>query len=108
MESCVVIMQNNDLILRRDAVMVVRDSCCDLAYPSENDELVAEINSIPAFPVDAGKISKICALINEYITKHRVFCEECIYQIDRFQVDAIYLTAELCTIMGFVECDQDE
>lgn len=99
---------NNDLILRSDAIMVVRDSICDLEYPSENDELVTEINSIPGFPVEAGKLSKICSLINEYIIKHKVSCDECIYQMDKPQVDAIRLVVDLCSTMGFMERDQDE
>ena len=50
---------------------------------------------------------KIMGLIQDYINRNHIHCSESIYQMDRPQVEAIDLTAELCRIVGWYEPQEE-
>lgn len=45
--------------------------------------------------------AKIKKLVQDYINRNHISCSESIYQMDRPQVEAIDLVAELCRIVGW-------
>lgn len=45
------------------------------------------------------ELEKLEYLVKQYIQKHNITCSECIWQMDKPQVDAIVLADELCKLV---------
>lgn len=56
----------NDLVRRLDVVGVIRGSISDLEYPTENDELVDEINELPSGLIHCGQCDHFLAYTENF------------------------------------------
>ena len=51
---------------------------------------------------------KLYEIVKDFIDKHNIWGDECVYQSDRVIENSYAFIAQLCTVVGYKELDEED